>query len=52
MGFTEQDRPYTGLSLTHGNAQMMTLGPTLGQGLRTVFSRRFTKSRLWDITRK
>lgn len=52
VGFTGQDRPYTGLSLTHGNAQMMTLGPTLGQGLRSVFSRRFTKSRLWDITRE
>jgi crotonobetaine/carnitine-CoA ligase len=52
VGFEEQDRPYTGLSLTHGNAQLMTLGPTLGQGLRTVFSRRFTKSRLWDITRE
>jgi len=52
IGFTEQDRPYTGLSLTHGNAQMMTLGASLGQGLRAVFSRRFTKSRLWDITRK
>lgn len=52
VGFSEGDRPYTGLSLTHGNAQLMTLGPTLGQGLRSVFSRRFTKSRLWDITRK
>jgi crotonobetaine/carnitine-CoA ligase len=52
VGFSGEDRPYTGLSLTHGNAQLMTLGPTLGQGLRTVFSRRFTKSRLWDITRK
>ena len=30
----------------------MTLGPTLGMGLRSVFSRSFTKSRLWDITRK
>ncbi len=46
------ERPYTGLSLTHGNAQIMTLGPTLGMGLRAVFSRKFTKSRLWDITRK
>jgi crotonobetaine/carnitine-CoA ligase len=44
VGFTESDRPYTGLSLTHGNAQIMTLGPTLGMGLRTVFSRKFTKS--------
>lgn len=30
VGFTEQDRPYTGLSLTHGNAQLMTLGQALG----------------------
>ncbi|MCH7743919.1 MAG: AMP-binding protein [Proteobacteria bacterium] len=52
VGFSENERPYTGLSLTHGNAQIMTLGPTLGMGLRTVFSRKFTKSRLWDITRK
>ncbi len=52
FGLTEQDRPYTGLSLTHGNAQLMTLGPALGMGLRAVFSRQFTKSRLWDITRK
>lgn len=52
IGSQDGDRPYTGLSLTHGNAQMMTLGPILGQGLRGVFSRKFTKSRLWDITRK
>lgn len=52
IGSKDGDRPYTGLSLTHGNAQMMTLGPILGQGLRGVFSRKFTKSRLWDITRK
>ncbi len=52
FGLSEQDRPYTGLSLTHGNAQLMTLGPTLGMGMRAVFSRRFTKSRLWDIARK
>lgn len=52
FGFQAGDRPYTGLSLTHGNAQMMTLAPSLGMKLRAVFSRRFTKSRLWDITRK
>jgi|TARA_B100000315_G_scaffold73405_1_gene66992 crotonobetaine/carnitine-CoA ligase len=45
-------RPYTGLSLTHGNAQMITLGMTIGGDTRSVFSRKFTKSRLWDITRK
>ncbi len=46
------ERPYTGLSLTHGNAQMITLAASLGQRLRCVISRRFTKSRLFDITRK
>jgi crotonobetaine/carnitine-CoA ligase len=51
-GFRQDDRPYTGLSLTHGNAQAVTLGPSLHMGLRAVFSRRFTKSRLWDVCRR
>ena len=51
LGLTEEDRPYTGLSLTHANAQIVTLGCILTLGLRGVISRRFTKSRLWDITR-
>ncbi|MGR8920820.1 MAG: AMP-binding protein, partial [Gammaproteobacteria bacterium] len=51
LGLEARDRPYTGLSLTHANAQLITLGTTLNMGLRGVFSRRFTKSRLWDITR-
>ncbi len=51
LGLREGDRPYTGLSLTHANAQLITLGTTLHMGLRGVFSRKFTKSRLWDITR-
>jgi crotonobetaine/carnitine-CoA ligase len=46
-----EDRPYTGLSLTHGNAQAVTLVPSLNMGLRGVFSRRFTKSKLWDVCR-
>jgi len=46
------DKPYTGLSLTHGNAQSLTLFPAIGMDLPVVFSRKFTKSRLWDITRK
>ncbi len=46
------DKPYTGLSLTHGNAQSLTLFPAIGMNLPVVFSRKFTKSRLWDITRK
>jgi crotonobetaine/carnitine-CoA ligase len=51
LGLREDDRTYTGLSLTHANAQLITLGTTLHMGLRGVFSRKFTKSRLWDITR-
>lgn len=50
-GLREGDRPYTGLSLSHANAQMLTLGCSLGMGLRAVISCKFTKSRLWDITR-
>jgi carnitine-CoA ligase len=52
FGFSPDDRPYTGLSLTHANAQLITLGAVIGMGMRGVISRRFTKSRLWDITRK
>lgn len=52
LGYRPDDRPYTGLSLTHGNAQAVTLGPSLHMGLRGVFSRRFTKSRLWDVCRR
>jgi len=52
LGITEDDRPYTGLSLTHANAQVVTLGSILTLGLRGVISVKFTKSRLWDITRK
>jgi len=51
-GYQTEDRPYTGLSLTHGNAQAVTLGPSLYMGLRAVFSRRFTKSKLWDVCRQ
>jgi len=52
LGYRPDDRPYTGLSLTHGNAQAVTLGPSLYMGLRAVFSRRFTKSRLWEVCRE
>ena len=51
LGLRDDDRPYTGLSLTHANAQLITLGTVLFMGLQGVFSRKFTKSRLWDITR-
>jgi crotonobetaine/carnitine-CoA ligase len=51
-GLERGDRPYNGLSLTHGNAQMVTLASSLVIRMRAVFSRRFTKSRLWDVTRR
>lgn len=43
---------YSGLSLTHGNAQAVTLLPALSNGYKAVISPRFTKSRIWDICRK
>lgn len=49
LGLTTEDRPYTGLSLTHANAQLISLGYSLTLGLPIVISRTFTKSRLWDI---
>ena len=51
LGLTRDDVLYTGLSLTHANAQVITLGMALHAGARCVISVRFTKSRLWDITR-
>ena len=50
--YQDYDKPYTGLSLTHGNAQAVTLMPSLLLGLPSVFSTKFTKSRIWDICRK
>ena len=51
LGLDRSDRLYTGLSLTHANAQVVTLGMALNAGIPCVISRKFTKSRLWDITR-
>lgn len=47
----DKDKYYSGLSLTHINAQA-TLAGALGQAIPAVFSRKFTKSRLWDICRR
>lgn len=52
FGYRPTDRLYTGLSLTHGNAQFVTLASSLSMGLPLVVSRKFTKSRLWSIVRK
>ena len=51
-GYQADDVLYTGLSLTHGNAQSVTLLPALAIGITAVISEKFTKSRLWDICRK
>ncbi len=50
--YQEDDVLYTGLSLTHGNAQAVTCMPGLMLERLVVLSERFTKSRLWDICRK
>jgi len=50
-GYKAEDSLYTGLSLTHGNANGVTLTPALYLGIPAVISRRFTKSRIWDICR-
>lgn len=52
FGYRADDRLYSGLSLTHANALQVTLAPALLGGLPVVFSRRFTRSRLWAITRR
>ena len=50
--YTQEDKLYTGLSLTHGNAQGVTMMPSLMLAIPSVFSQRFTKSRIWEICRK
>jgi crotonobetaine/carnitine-CoA ligase len=49
--YTPEDKLYTGLSLTHGNAHAVTLTPALVLSIPAVISRKFTKSRIWDICR-
>lgn len=50
--YRDDDVPYTGLSLAHGNAQAVTLLPALSMGIPAVISQRFTKSGIWDVCRK
>jgi carnitine-CoA ligase len=52
FGYTPDDRLYTGLSLTHGNAQVVTFLAALYNDVPAVFSPRFTKSKIWDICRR
>jgi acyl-CoA synthetase (AMP-forming)/AMP-acid ligase II len=50
--YRPDDILYTGLSMTHGNAQSVTVIPALAKGIKAVISEQFTKSRIWDICRK
>jgi carnitine-CoA ligase len=52
FGYSKADRLYTGLSLTHGNAQVVTFLAGLYNEVPAVFSPRFTKSKIWDICRR
>lgn len=46
---TSEDQLYNGLSLTHANAQLITLACAVGLGIPAVISTQFTKSRLWEL---
>ena len=50
--YQDDDVLYTGLSMTHGNAQSVTVIPSLAKGIPSVVSERFTKSRIWELCRK
>ncbi len=51
--YQNDEIPYTGLSMTHGNAQAVTVFPALARpNIHAVVSEKFTKSRIWDICRK
>lgn len=52
FGYEKTDVLYSGLSLTHANAQLVTLGAALAHGIKAVFSRRFSRSRLWETCRR
>jgi crotonobetaine/carnitine-CoA ligase len=50
FGYRPDDIPYTGLSLTRGNALLVTMLPAVwGAVHHAVLSRTFMKSRLWDV---
>ncbi|TAL31625.1 MAG: ATP-dependent acyl-CoA ligase [Spirochaetes bacterium] len=50
--YRSDDILYTGLSLTHGNAQSVTIFTAMAKKIPAVISERFTKSRIWDVCRK
>ncbi|HEY2706134.1 MAG TPA: AMP-binding protein [Candidatus Dormibacteraeota bacterium] len=50
LGYRSTDVPYTGLSLTRGNALITTVLPAIwGVVAHTVISRRVSPARLWDV---
>ncbi len=52
FGLNGSDVLYTGLSLTHGNAQGLTLAISLLAEIPSVYSLKFTKSGLWTTVRR
>jgi Acyl-CoA synthetases (AMP-forming)/AMP-acid ligases II len=50
--YKKDDILYNGLSMTHGNAQSVTVFPALSRGIRSIVGEKFTKSKIWDICRK
>ena len=51
LGYRPDERPYTGLSLTHGNAQAVTLGPSLAHGAARRLQPPVHQVALWDVCR-
>ncbi|MFH1091578.1 MAG: AMP-binding protein, partial [Pseudomonadota bacterium] len=49
--YRPDDKLYNGLSLSHANAYVCTMIPALFLSIPAVISRRFTKSRFWEIIR-
>mgnify|MGYP000603710424 CR=1 FL=1 len=52
FGIRPDDVMYTGLSLTHGNAQNMSLAVSLYNEVPLVLSQKFSKTRLWSIVKE
>ena len=50
--YAPDERLYTGLPMTHGNAFFITIMPALVFGIPAVISRNFDTKRIWDICRQ
>lgn len=49
FGLRKGDKLFTGLPLSHANAQFISLAKALAMQLPIVICERFTKSRMWEI---